>query len=843
MAGGEGFLLCLEPLSRIGPNFGRTGCVPHREGIFMRFPSSSVLQDVTFAIRSFRKNPGFVAVVVVSVALAIAANATVFSVVNATLLGSLPVREPERLVNFSDSDSMSYPDYVDYRDQTNAFDGVCAYFPLVPVSVGGAEPERVWGQFVTGNYFSVMGVRPALGRGILPAEDKIPGGDQVVVLSHGLWRRRFGSDSGIVGRQVIMNNRTFTVVGVAPAGFHGEARGLVAEFWMPLALYGRVMPDLLSYGDDPMVTRSHNWLSLVGRLKHGVSRDQARAAVNVVKRRLDQTFRKDEKHPRPITLGDAGRFPGASATPVFALIMVLSVVVGLVLAIACANVANLLLARGTARRREIGVRLAMGAGRRRLIRQLLTESVLLSALGAAAGFLLSMLATRSLGGLQSALPLPLGFDFSPDARVLCFTAALAIFTGLVFGLAPALRATRTDVVTALKDDSSTRGALRRFGMRNILVVVQVALSLVLLVSAGLFLRSLQNAANIDLGMRPEKVAVLAVDPKLHNYSAEKSRQFLSELRRRTAALPGVASMSFVDILPLSIAGTSYQVSADNREINTDVYRVGSRYFETIGLKLLGRDFRTGAAGDDAVILNENAARELFPGQNAIGRRIKDHGKLYEVIGVAANSKSRTLGERPKRIIYRFLEPDPNQGLTLFGLAILVKTSGSASAMTRPVREEIRALDRNLAVFNVETMQEHVNKAMLLPRVSAILLGIFGTAGLVLAMVGLYGVVSYSVRGRTREIGIRMAIGAPPGGVLRMVVGQGMALAGIGLVIGLAIAFALSRFTASLLYGISATDALTFTGVPCALTAVAFASTLAPAIRAARIEPWSSIRYE
>lgn len=809
----------------------------------------SVRQDLTYALRTFGANPGFVAIVAVSVALGIAANTTVFSMVNAMLLGQMPVRDPDRLVSFDEGSSKSYPDFVDYRDQAkDVFEGVGAHFPLVPVSLGGGEPERIWGQLATGNYFSLIGAQPVLGRGFLPDEDQVSGGNPVVVLSYSLWQRRFAGDRGIIGRQVIMNDRSYTVVGVAPRGFTGEARGIISEFWLPLSMYVQIMPDLAKDGDLTR-KREHSWLCIFGRLKPGVSREQAAAAVNVIADRIEKTYRKPEpgrSARRPVKLSQAGGLPGGGVKVAMGVMAVLIVVVGLVLMIACANVANLLLARAAARQREIGIRLAVGAGRKRLIRQLLTESVLLAAIGAAGGLLLSLAATRAIARLQFSLPFPVGFDLSPDMRVVSFTAALTVLTGLLFGLAPALRATRTDVVTTLKGESAPPAA-RRFGMRNLLVVVQVALSLVLLVSAGLFLRSLGNASSIDTGMRADNVLIMAFDPKLHSYSSERSRQFVANLRQRVTALPGVASVSFVDVVPLSIGSSSDNIRSEGgkeiKDTNADMFRVGARYFETLGIPLLrGRDFDARSAAD-AVIINEIAAKRLFPGEDAVGRRIRSEGKTYQVIGVAGNAKSRTLGEDPRACLYHSLERDPNEVVSFFGTALLVKTSGSPAALIRPVRSEIQALDRNLAVFNVETMREHLEKALLLPRLSATLLTVFGVAGLALATVGLYGVMSYSVRRRTREIGIRMALGAPASGVLRMVAGQGMLLAGTGLAIGLLIAFALSRFTASQLYGISATDTVTFVGVPFLLLVVAFLASLVPARRAARIEPFIALRHD
>ncbi|HLN00154.1 MAG TPA: ABC transporter permease [Bryobacteraceae bacterium] len=808
----------------------------------------NLTQDVSYAWRTLRKSPGFTGAVIFSVALGIAANTTVFSIVNAVLLGSLPVRQPARLVNFSEGNSFSYPDYLDYRNQTkDVFEGVCANLVLVPASLGGvAEPERIWGQLTSGNYFAVVGVKPALGRGFVPEEDQVPDRDPVVVLSYGLWRRRFGADPAIVGRAVILNNLRYTVVGVAPAGFHGAARAIVPEFWVPLAMASEMMPDLAKEQNQ----RDSSWLMLDARLKAGVSRERALAAVNVVKKRLDAAYRKTEKNPTPITLSVAGGFPGGASGFVFGLMATLMIVVGLVLLIACANVANLLLARASARQKEIGIRLAIGASRARLIRQLLTESILLSSLGAAAGFLLAVAAIRPIARFELPLPLPIGFDFTPDLRVFAFTAVLSVVTGIVFGLAPALRATRPDLVATLKDQGGAVSSFRRFGMRNVLVVTQVALCLVLLVGSSLFLRSLGNASSIDLGMRTDNLLMMGFDPKLHHYSPDKTRLFLTELRAGVTALPGVKSVSYLDIVPLlSIGSHTENVQAEDGKRGTepsraDVFSVGTDFFETMGIPLLrGQAFHSPLGTAPVAIVNETLAKQLFPHEQTIGRVLRMADKTYAVVGIAKNSKSNYFGEGPESIIYVPLEQHPEDVMSFIGISILVKTAGNPRAMTRAVRAQIAALDPNLAVFGVQTMQEHAEKSMLVPRLSAVLLGVFGAVGLVLATIGLYGVLSYSVRRRTHEIGIRMALGASARGVLRMVAQQGMLLAGVGLAIGLAISFGVWRFAASLLYGISATDGVTFIGVPVLLMAVAFVATMLPARRASRVDPMDALRYE
>jgi predicted permease len=809
--------------------------------------AGTVVQDLNYTARMLLKNPGFTAAVAVSVALAIAANSTVFGIVNGLLLGALPVREPSRLVCLNAGNSFSYLDYVDYRDQTGqVFEGVAAHFPFTPASLGGGgEPERIWGALASGNYFAVAGVQPALGRVFGPQEDAAAGGSPVVVLSHGLWRRRFGAAPSAIGRQAILNGQSYTIIGVMPAGFHGTDRAVLPDFWIPLSMYEQMMPD---FAKDPIATkRDAHWLILDARLKPGVSREQAVAALNVVQRRQDDAYRKNER-PRPsMRLATSGGLFGGMDRFAIGFMAVLGVVVGLVLLIACANVANLMLARAMGRQKEIGVRLALGASRSRLVRQLLTESIVLSLLGAVGGFVLAAGATTAISRFELPLPIPIRFDFRPDARVLGFTAALAVITGVLFGLVPALRATRPDLVTSLKEQGSAFGSFRRLGMRNLLVVVQVSLSLVLLVGAGLFLRSLQGASSVDIGMRSDNVLLMATDPKLNRYSEEKTRLYLSQLRQRVSALPGVVSVSYLDSIPLSIGGTSYDLKAqgvkDAKPVNTDIYYVGSRFFETMGLPLLrGRDFDL-RMDKAAVILNETLAKRMFPTADPIGQRVTADDKTYEVIGITKNFKSRTLGEAPAASAFLFLEAKPEEVFSFYGISIAVKTAVHPGTMIRPVREQIAALDPNLAVSNIETMREHVDKSLLIPRLSAVLLGVFGVVGLTLATVGLYGVMSYSVRRRTREIGIRMALGARSGGVLRLVAAQGLAVAGIGLAIGFALALAVSRFAASFLYGITPSDPLTFVVVPGVLLAVAVLAILLPARRAAKTDPLSALRYE
>lgn len=808
----------------------------------------SFLQDLVYAARSFARSPGFTAVVVASISLGIAANSTVYSIVNSLVYASLPVKDPDRLYTMMDGRTISWPNFVDVRDQTTGkvFEGVAGFFPMIPANVGGSgQPERVWGQLATANYFRVAGVGMALGRDFLPEEDQTDGREPVVVLGHALWQRRFGADPAIVGRAIPINGRQYTVIGVAPVGFTGTIKMITGEFWAPVSMYTHLLPDFAK--DKVKEKRFAQWIMVNVRLRDGVSKEQAQAALGVLENRIAETYYKNDKNQRTRawTLTRAGRMPKFGNA--MGLMAVLMVVVGLVLLIACANVANLMLARAASRSREIGIRLSIGASRWRLVRQLLTESVLLALGGAVLGFLLAAFAASALSKFQLPVQFPLVFDFTPDWRVVLYTVAISVLTGVLFGLAPALRSVRTDLVSALKDSGSGFAASRRFGLRNALVVVQVALSLVLLIGAGLFVRSMQNASNIDLGMRTENVLMLGFDTKLNGYSNERQRQFLLELRERVEGLPGIRAVSFVDSVPLSVGGVNFdfetQSASGKKSANSDVYRVGRNYFATLGIPMLsGRDFES-RDSDTALIVNEKLAAGLFPKGGAVGATVTADGRTYQVAGVVRNAKSRTLGEEPRACAYFSLEGAPDKVMSFFGTSLLVKTGGKPERDERAVRDIITRLDPTLAVTSSETMREHVNKALLLPQVCAALLGVFGLIGLTLATVGLYGVLSYVVRARTREIGIRVALGAERKGVLGLVFRQGIALAGIGTVAGLGLAAAVTRFASAFLYGIGAHDLVTFVGVPLMLLLVAGIAIAAPASRAARIEPMKALRYE
>jgi predicted permease len=812
---------------------------------------SSVCQDLAFAVRSFMKTPVLTATIIISIALGIAANTAVFSIVNELLIRDLPVRDPARLyvVEPAGRPSTSIPVYMDFCDQAGAtFEGIAAH-SLVPVAANisaGGGAQRIWGVLVSGNYFSVTGAPLLFGRGIMPSEDEGKGQNPVVVLGYGLWRT-LGADREIAGKRVMLSGAPYTVIGVTAPGFFGTDRGILSEFWAPLSMRTHLAHDIASMD----MNRNCSWLEMTGRLRPGVTREQAAAAANVVYRRMHEQF--DKKMPfKPVALFRVGYLPVLQDL-LQPLLASLGIVVTLLLLIACANVANLLLARAASRHHEIGVRLALGASRGRIVRQLLSESVLLSTSGAGLGFVLAVPVTIALARVQPPLGIPMRFDFSPDFRVLGFTTGLALLTGILFGMAPAFIGTRGSVIGAVRQGGWGGTSYSRGRLTQVLVGVQVAISSLLLVAAGLFLRSLHNAASIDVGLRPKGALMMAVDPGSQGYSREKMKRFFADLQHRVEAVPGVEAIGYIDLPPLSLAVNNADFSdadiANGNRAAGDTLRVSTHYFAASGISILaGRDFDPRRDEKAAVaVINVATARQLFGTANPIGRHIREGdepgGKsVYEVIGLVSNAKVETLGEGDVPCLFHYLS-DFETGISMYGVTMVARGHGDLGQLASAVQREISALDHDLPLFNVKTLDRQIDDALLLPRVSGALFGIFGSIGLTLALVGLYGVVNYSVRTRTREIGIRIALGASQRGVAGSILWRGLGLVGTGLGAGLITASMLSRFTASLLYGIVPIDPVTFLGVPIILIAASFVTLILPANRASRIQPMTALRSE
>ncbi|MFY9609329.1 MAG: ABC transporter permease [Blastocatellia bacterium] len=821
-------------------------------------------QDLRYGCRMLLNSPGFTGLAVLALALGIGANSTIFSLVNALLLRPLPVEKPEQLAAVYTSDfssgnygTSSYPDYLDFRDRNQVFSGLVAYTATpFSLNVDGVN-ERAFGEVVSGNYFADLGVKMALGRGFLPEEDQTPGSHPVVVIGHKLWQGRFGGNPGIVGRSVIMNGHAFTVVGVAEEEYSGLLRGLAADLWVPAMMMNQAVP-----GSDNLVERGNRSFFVMGRLKPGVTLDQAQSNFGSIAEQLfkewPQRWNNIRNEPRVISLvpeSEARVMPDVR-TPVVIFMALLMAVVGLVLLIACANVANLLLARAAARRKEFAIRLALGAGRLRLIRQLLTESVLLAVLGGVGGLLLALWGVELLMAFKPPVPVPIEIDLSIDWRVLGFTFGVALLTGVLFGLAPALAASRPDLVPSLKDEAGAVGAGRGRGrLRGTFVIVQVALSLLLLICSGLFLRSLRNASSIDPGFDADNLLVMAMDLQLQGYNETTGRNFSSQLLDRVRALPVVESASITDALPLGLDGArrgitieGYTAQAgESTEVNSAFVTPG--YFETLRIPVLrggafdGQD-RAGSLG--AVMINEAFARRYWPGQDPIGKRIQrgvgrsgsNDSPYLAVVGVVKDGKYATLGEEATPFFYLNLAQDYLSAPTL-----IVRTRGNPFDCLPAVRNEVAALDKNLPLYDVKTMREHLGLALLPARLAGSVLGVFGLVALLLAASGIYGVMAYAVAQRTREIGIRMALGARAVDVLKLVVRQGMTLVVIGVVIGLTGAFFLTRLLESFLFGVTSTDPATFAAIALLLVAVALAACFVPARRATRVDPMVALRYE
>ena len=831
----------------------------------------SIIKDLRYGIRSLLKRPGFTAIAVLTLALGIGANTAIFSAVNATLMRPLPVADPDRLVfvfNGPAGSVFSYPDYTAYRDHNNVFDALIAWGGITASLNSNDQTDLVAGAIVSGNFFDVLGVRAQLGRVITTEDDKTPGAHPVAVISQGLWQRRFAGDPNVVGRQLLLNGNNFTVIGVLPAGFDGLQLGVVRDLYVPLMMQATMRPPRAGYSGemnpDLLQVRGNRWLFSVGRLKPGVTPEQAQASLVLIAKQLEEAYPQTNRNRTVSVSAFSESDNPSSRQQLSSVARLLMAVVGIVLLIACANVANLLLARSSARTKEIAVRLAIGATRWRIVRQLLTEGVLLATLGGAAGLLLAWWATRSL---SAATPpqgsLPITPQFSIDTRVLLFTLGLSLIAGVVFGLAPALRASRPALIPALKDDAAAFfERTRTFGLRNLLVVVQVALSVVLLIAAGLFLRSLQRAQTIDPGFDAEKVVTLPLNINLLRYTRTQGRDFYRQVVERVEAIPGVESASLARIAAVSGGSSVRSLLIEGRTASENTFRsdgagappgdsesvssnvIGPKYFQTMGIGLLqGRDFNAQDTENRPLvtIVNEAFVRRHFPSEDPVGKRLSfggPEGPWREIVGVVHTSKYFSLGEAPTPVAYIPLAQNHETGMTLH-----VRTAVDPSTVAGAIRNETQALEKNLPIAAPERMSDRIANSLYAARMGAILLAVFGGLALLLASIGLYGVMAFAVSRRTRELGIRVALGAKPGDVFRLVLRQGMTLVIAGLFVGLVVAAMLTRLLASFLYGVSTTDAFTFTAIPVLLGLVALLACYLPARRATKVEPLVALRYE
>jgi predicted permease len=822
---------------------------------------ANFLQDLRYGARLLLKSPGFTLVAALSLALGIGANTTIFTLINAVLLHPLPVEDPSQLVSVWTSDERnagngafgflqtSALNYRDYRDKNEVFSGLAAHqgIPL-NISGGTGDPQQVFGEIVTGNFFDVLGAKPLIGRGFRLEEDRTPGAALVTVLGYGEWQKRFGGDPGLVGRTITLNGQAFTVIGIMPKEFKGTNAIGAPALWVPYMTYPQTTSGFFRESID---SRRALVFNMTGRLKSGVTLKQAEANLKTIGTQLAREYPNDNqgRNVTLIPLAQATVNPGFRNNIVMAGGLLMTIV-GLVLLIACANVANLLLARASVRQKEIAVRLSLGASRSRLIMQLLTEGTLLALLGGAVGLLLAYWAQDLLWSFRPPFLQADAIDLHPDLRVLLFTIGISLVTGVIFGLAPAIQASRPDLVVELKERSGApAGSNRIFSLRNCLVAAQVALSLIALIGAGLFLRSMQNAQRTNPGFDADHLASISFDLGAQGYTEERGRQFQRTVLERAASVPGVSGATLAGSVPLFNGGFARTVFLEGQDttdrrsgklVQIDV--VGPKFLETFGIPLMrGRAFSESDQPNTpaVVIVNETMAKRFWPDQDAIGKRFKFFGQNYFslVVGVAKDSKYNFIGEGPTPYIYQPLSQAYQPQVSL-----IVKAAQPSSVLGT-VRAEVQQLNRNLPLTGIFTLPEIFDQALWAPKMGASLLAIFAALSLLLAVIGIYGVMAYSVSQRTRELGIRMALGASRRDVVRMVVWQGLRLTLMGVAIGLVASFFATRLITTMLFDVSATDAVTFIIVPLVLAAAALGASYLPALRATRIDPMVALRYE
>ena len=820
-----------------------------------------LLSDIRYALRVLRWNPAFTALAVTSLAIGIGFNTAMFSAVDALLFRPFPVHQPDRLVDIytrsTDGDTYatnSYPDYVDFRRQNAVFQDMLGYSPAIAALKAGDRSVMALGEVVTGNYFQVLGVSAALGRTLLPDDDRA-GAPRAVVISHRMWRREYGADPAVLNRTIHIHGQPYAIVGVMPAAFTGLVPMLQPEMWVPVAWVEEIEPagiqDVVpSPGDSRVERRGQRWMFVKARLKDGETVERANANMQLIGGQIAAEHPKTNTN-RPVAVAANVRIHPEADKLIRPIAAGLMISIGLVLLIACANVANMLLARASGRRREIGVRLAIGASRGRLVRQLLTESLVLSLCGAIAGVTVAALLLMLIDRMPLPITVPIALSLRIDARVLFFTTVIATLAGLVAGLAPALRATRTNLVADLKGElTGAKTAGRRWTLRDGLVALQAAVTLVLLVAGGLLTRSLLEAHRVDLGFRAEGLVAVGSELSLIGYNEEKAQRVFEQAAERVRGMPGVTSVARAVRQPLAINFNRNNIFFAGRQapgdhgIPVSATWISDTYFATLGVPLLrGRNFTTAdtPSAPNVAIVTEAFARRYWPDTEVLGTRFRTRGPdgpEFEVVGVVADYKVETIGEAPRPYIHY-----PLRQRAFTGDVLLARSALDPEALLAAIRREILTLEPATVILESQTMERQVDATLLPARLAAQTIGLVGAVATALAAIGLYGVIAYTVARRTREIGIRMALGAAPEAVLRMVMRQGLVIIGAGLLVGAALAAIAARAIASGLYGVSAADFTAWATATMVLIAAAGLANFVPARRAARVDPSIALRIE
>jgi predicted permease len=799
------------------------------------------------------KAPGYAMTAILTLALGIGANTTIFSWINSTLLNPIPgLASPGSVVSLSLGKAgerpfpFTYPDYEALRDGQQSFTGLSAG-NITPMSLTGkGKPERVWGMVTSANYFDVLGVRPILGRGFLPAEDETPGGAPVAVISYRMWQTHFGANPGVVGQTLEINQHPYTIVGVTPAVFQGSQTGLRLEIWVPVMMEGQLVPlgDLLH-------DHHYFWLGMLGRLKPGVLPQQAQEEMTLRLKREAKNYPEEHRGHDSVRVYPLWRSPFGANQLLSTLLPMLMTIAGLVLLLACANVANLMLVRSVGRRREIAIRMSLGASRWRLVRQLLVESLVLALAGGAAALLITWWTAGTFMKFLPEMDFPISLGIQMDRTVLLATLGIALLTGVVFGILPALRASSEAPVEMLKEDTgSASGGMRKARLASGLVVAQISLSLLLLICAGLFIRSFRSAQQINTGFNSHSVLIASYDLFTAGYSEERGAEFDRQLTSKLAALPGIQSVALSSRVPLGLDGggsTSVKpegyISQANESMETQVAIITPNYFQTMQIPIVqGRDFtlQDNRNSQRAVIVSQAFVDRYWPNQQALGKQLNSDltHQWFTVVGVARNSKVNGLNEKPTPFLYL-----PLYQVYRATMIVDARVSGDPLALGKTIEKSIHELNADLVVFDVTTLESREQIASLGQRVAGTFVGAFGLLALVLAAVGIYGVTAYTTRQRTHEIGIRMALGATKENILGLVLGHGLRLTLIGVGLGLAVSLALTRYLRSMLLGVTSTDTLTFSSVAILLCAVALLACFIPARRAIRVDPTVALRYE